>query len=59
MIEKPADQVHPNPHLHHEGTGTKHGVPAGAAQEESKGLPHSDRDRTESGPIHPSEPAQD
>jgi hypothetical protein len=43
---------HPNPHLHDPETGLRHGVPAGVAQEESKGLPNSDRQSTESAPIH-------
>jgi hypothetical protein len=43
---------HPNPHLHDADTGTKHGVPAGANEEESKGLPDSGRHRSETAPLH-------
>jgi hypothetical protein len=53
------EDTHPNPHLQHEDTGTQHGVPAGVAEEESKGLPTSDRHKTESAPIHPGNAAQD
>jgi hypothetical protein len=59
MADTPADQAHPNPHLHLEETGTKHGVPAGVVEEDSKGLPHSDRQATESAPIHPDKAARD
>ncbi len=41
-----------DPHLHDETTGMKHGVPAGAAQEESKGVPDSGRHASETVPIH-------
>jgi len=51
---KPQDE-HPNPYLHEPGTGTRHGVPAGVVEEESKGLPTSDRHNSESAPIHPSQ----
>jgi len=47
------DANHPNPHLHNRDTGTEQGVPAGVAEEESKGLPSSDRHVTESAPLHP------
>lgn len=40
-------------HLHDPATGTKHGVPHGATQEESKGVPDSGRQATETAPLHP------
>lgn len=46
------ENPHPNPHLHDDSTGTRHGVPAGVTQEESKGLPDSGRQASESAPIH-------
>ncbi len=54
-----AEPAHPNPHLHDPDTGTKHGVPAGAAQAESTGLPDSGRHATEAAPIHPDAPGND
>jgi hypothetical protein len=33
-------------------TGTTHGVPHGAALEESKGVPDSGRHQSESAPLH-------
>jgi hypothetical protein len=53
MPEKTSPQEeHADPHLHDPKSGLKHGVPPGVAQEESTGLPTSDRQATESGPIH-------
>jgi hypothetical protein len=40
-------------HLHDASTGTKSGVPHGATQEESKGVPDSGRQQSESMPVHP------
>ena len=53
MSDKTQTEQHPDPHLHDEDTGTKHGVPAGAAQEESKGLPDSGRQASETAPQQP------
>jgi hypothetical protein len=52
MSDPTANEAHPNPHLHDPDTGTKHGVPTGAAKEESKGVPDSGRQASETGPIH-------
>jgi hypothetical protein len=46
-------EKHPNPHLHDPDTGMKNGVPAGAAQEEAKGLPDSGRHASETAPHQP------
>jgi hypothetical protein len=42
-----------DPHLHDAATGTRHGVPEGAAGAEATGLPDSGRHETETAPIHP------
>jgi hypothetical protein len=47
MADEPKD-----PHLNDPSTGTKHGVPAGAAQEDSKGMPNSERHESETRPVH-------
>jgi len=39
-------------HTHDPSTGTTHGVPHGVTLEESKGLPDSGRQDTESAPLH-------
>jgi len=39
-------------HTHDHSTGTTHGVPHGVTLEESKGLPDSGRQDTESAPLH-------
>ncbi len=51
-MSEDATEKHPNPHLHDPDTGTKNGVPAGAAEEESKGLPDSGRQQSETAPHH-------
>jgi hypothetical protein len=43
------DQLNPN--LHNPQTGTTHGVPAGAATDEAKGVPDSGRHASETAPI--------
>jgi hypothetical protein len=48
-----SDETKENPHLHDADTGTMHGVPAGAAEEESKGTPDSGRHQSETGPLQP------
>jgi hypothetical protein len=52
MLEKTKPEDHVQSHLHDPDTGMLHGVPAGVAQEESKGVPDSGRQANESGPIH-------
>jgi hypothetical protein len=42
-------------HTHDPATGTKNGVPHGVTLEESKGLPDSGRQATESHPVHQKE----
>jgi len=59
MPDETEIQARENPHLHDPDTGTKHGVPAGVVQEESKGLPESGRHQSESAPVHTNEPANE
>lgn len=40
-------------HLHDTSTDTRSGVPRGATQDESKGVPDAGRQQSETAPLHP------